>query len=369
MDIAGDRLVEKIYAASVRPELWPRALDAVGDFLGGAVLVGSVQGRAGALLAVTHRLDPERDQVLRERYVRPETNFLMAALARLPRQRVIARDAVVPSGDYGRSDLYNDVFRPQGLRHAALCSLDQGGGERIPLGVLRRARGSFDTAEAEALARLMPHLRRAMLMTVRLREAARAVAETRLLAGAGGRVAVVVDADCRVMACTEVAQALLDAGDGLFLRCGRIGARGEQGRALARAVHEAAARTGDSGGGLRIERADGTRLAVFVVPASPAAADDDCPPGAALVTAVVLGAPRALPIERLAALFGLTSAEGEVAAALFAGETPGAIAKARGVGIATVRSQLSAIYAKTGAPTAVDLVRLLGELAEALPRR
>ena len=61
----------------------------------------------------------------------------------------------------------------------------------------------------------------------------------------------------------------------------------------------------------------------------------------------------------LSATFDLTPAEARLAAKIVNGETPEKCAQTLGVKISTVRSQLMAIYGKTGATGQADLVRLV----------
>ena len=61
----------------------------------------------------------------------------------------------------------------------------------------------------------------------------------------------------------------------------------------------------------------------------------------------------------LATTFDLTPAEGRLAIALANGTSTAECAKRFGVKISTVRSQLKAIFSKTGTRNQVDLVRLI----------
>ncbi len=67
---------------------------------------------------------------------------------------------------------------------------------------------------------------------------------------------------------------------------------------------------------------------------------------------------------RLMRLYGLTAAEVEVALAIARGDTATAIAERREVRISTVRSQLAAILAKTGAARQTELVALVLQAVE-----
>jgi DNA-binding CsgD family transcriptional regulator len=65
----------------------------------------------------------------------------------------------------------------------------------------------------------------------------------------------------------------------------------------------------------------------------------------------------------LKVIFGLTESESNVAAAIARGDTPNDIAEARGISLATVRSQLASIYAKTTARRQSELISLLARVS------
>jgi DNA-binding CsgD family transcriptional regulator len=67
--------------------------------------------------------------------------------------------------------------------------------------------------------------------------------------------------------------------------------------------------------------------------------------------------------EVLQKLFGLTAAEARLAIQITRGETPADIALGNGVSIATVRSQLAAVFAKTQTSRQAELVALLARVA------
>lgn len=66
---------------------------------------------------------------------------------------------------------------------------------------------------------------------------------------------------------------------------------------------------------------------------------------------------------RLERLFNLTRTEAEVTVQLAQGESPEAIASARGVSVETVRGQLRSVFRKTGTHRQGELVGLLGRVA------
>lgn len=88
-----------------------------------------------------------------------------------------------------------------------------------------------------------------------------------------------------------------------------------------------------------------TRLVVLIDPVQPATVDE----------------------EVLQNLFALTQAEAKLAARLARGERVGTIARARGVAVGTVRSQLRTIFSKTRTKSQAGLVLLLARLATIRP--
>ena len=82
-----------------------------------------------------------------------------------------------------------------------------------------------------------------------------------------------------------------------------------------------------------------------------------------VITLVDLAEPLLPSAETLQKLFGLTSAEARLAREIARGLSPGEAAEALGVKMATVRSQMAQIFAKTGTKRQGELVALLTRLA------
>jgi DNA-binding CsgD family transcriptional regulator len=66
--------------------------------------------------------------------------------------------------------------------------------------------------------------------------------------------------------------------------------------------------------------------------------------------------------ERVAELFGLSSAEVRVLALLLDGAAAGEIAAQTGTRLPTVRTHIRSIFGKTGVKRQIDLVRLLSSM-------
>lgn len=99
----------------------------------------------------------------------------------------------------------------------------------------------------------------------------------------------------------------------------------------------------------------------LMVSVQPLRSGDGGPPCALLL----LGRRRlcpALAVQELGRLYDLTAAESTVLASLLAGLPVAAMARARGVAVSTVRSQVAALRAKFGVRRVDDITRLVAEL-------
>jgi DNA-binding CsgD family transcriptional regulator len=79
---------------------------------------------------------------------------------------------------------------------------------------------------------------------------------------------------------------------------------------------------------------------------------------AAVFVSPGINAPLPTPEQALAALFDLSPAEARVFSHIAAGRTRAATAEALGIGLATLKTHLHRIFAKTGTNRQAELVRL-----------
>lgn len=300
-----------------------------------------------------------------------------------PIEVIIGGERRVPDAEYLRSEFYNDFGRARGLRHVIGTVVPLGEAGLMPV-ALHRPDGAPPFAETERriLGQAVPHLRRAMQLRHRLRDAAGTAGLAALDALATGVLAV--DGEMRVVMANLRAEVLAgQPGAGIRLQRARLLAgggeagirtvvaarhRAEDAR-LAALVRAVAAGQGE-GGAVRLTAEDGTAsLAVLVGPlprrlATPGAEGGGRVPGQALLMLRDLS-PR-LPVPPRPALlrdlFGLSRAEAEVACALAGGATKEAVAGQRGLKPTTVRTQVRSILAKTGAANLRDLERVLAGL-------
>jgi DNA-binding CsgD family transcriptional regulator len=115
---------------------------------------------------------------------------------------------------------------------------------------------------------------------------------------------------------------------------------------------------------LHLPSEDGSRISIMVAPVRrPAAGRQFSEPLVLMFLSHGLANPT-IDVHGLAAAFGLSPAEAQVAVELLKGEKLGAIASRRGVARETVRAQVKSLFAKTGTHGQAQLVAtLLGSLA------
>jgi DNA-binding CsgD family transcriptional regulator len=168
---------------------------------------------------------------------------------------------------------------------------------------------------------------------------------------------LIVDRDGEMRFANTSAEAILRRGDGLTMVRGRLTATSAE-MALSGLLAGAVER--HHGGAMAVSRPFGHQpYHVLVAPLAPQSALV----GAWQRPLVLISDPeRRTPLsaDLLAQLFRFTAAESRLAMALLAGAEPAEYATANGVSLATVRTQLRALLAKTGTRRQAELVRLLG---------
>ncbi len=285
---------------------------------------------------------------------------------------------IIPDSTYVHTAFYADFGRQSARRYMMGALVNASG--VLPIGLHRAADSRpFADEDKRTLARLVPHLQRALQMRERL-----APVEASLGAAALDALpiaVIVVDSGMQMLHANAHAVELLhDPQSGLALARRGPGLQANKPRLFARHPDDdmllarlvGAATRGSAGGGLRIRArqgslpGDASALSALVCPAlrhlSLSAlrhAATGTMPGAATVIVRNLTRPVPPPVTLLVDLFGLTRSEGEVAAALAGGVTAEDVARARGVSLDTVRSQIRTILGKTGASGLRDFERII----------
>ncbi|MFN3304551.1 MAG: helix-turn-helix transcriptional regulator [Roseateles sp.] len=369
--IAG--LLGHLYDAAADPTLWRGTAARVAAALGSTSAVLKLHGGSSAvqLLECTDNLVvTEAEQAWAEDWHRRDL-WVERSMALGP-SRIVTSDELVTPVEQRRSAFYQDWLRRLDIHHMLGAVFPVADGAVGVLGVHRpQGAAAYAAAERRQAALLLPHLQRALRLgqqlaaRARLQQAALAALD-RLDTGV-----LMLDAACRALHVSARAATLLRDNPELVFASGRFGLASPsvQQRLLARvraAVDLAGGQPRAASAALSVPRPQRMPLALEVLPLLPTMGVFGATAPACLVFIRDPQAP--LAVARLRELFGLTPAEAAVAAALAQGCAPEAIATATGTGVATVRTHLKRLLAKTGTHRQAEVVALLARsLAAADP--
>lgn len=261
-----------------------------------------------------------------------------------------------------RSEFYQDFLIPSGVRYMIGAKFDESAEMSANIGI-HRAPGQmpFGAAELAAAKRIDPHLRHA----VRLH---RHTEELRVRADLGARAIdalglalFIVNGRGRIRHLNAAAEAVLNrSGEGLKVKAGCLFAVVSAGRAQLTGLLKEATRVPGRGSAMCLQRPSNLpahQLFVTPLPASTALAGDWQEPLALVL--LLRSGQRPTPIGMAVALYRLTPAEARLASALLRGHSPEEYAGSAGIRISTVRTQLKALFLKTGTRRQAELVALL----------
>lgn len=366
-DETGDPLTVTgvLYDAALDPDLWPAALAALAAALAApaALLKTSTTGdRRTAGVLATAGLEPAA--ALACGAIDPASDPLCEAAERRFGEPVMTGVEVsaeqIAASEFGRL-----VLQPARLAHALGAAFQAAEGVFVSLWFFRPGETPFDHGDARALAAWLPHVARALALQHRISSAESASAASSAAFDRLALGAVMVDERARLIIINRLAERLLAAGDGLkvsggVLCAGTPAATARLHAAIRDSAREAAAAGRTRSAGLRLVRAArAAPLDIIVVSlAGPGSARGARRP-AAIVFIADPERTHVTPERLLRDLYGLTPAEARLAMSLAHGRSLAAAAADLGVTRNTAHTQLSAIFAKTGAATQTELVRLL----------
>lgn len=277
---------------------------------------------------------------------------------------IVTDEDLVTRAEQERSGFYQEWLRRLDIHHMLGAVFPAADGAIGVLGIHRpRDAGAYAPSERRQAALVLPHLQRALrlaqrLATVSCHHAATLEALDRLDAGV-----LVVDGACRILHASAMAEALLRENAELATTGGclrlRPSALHDRLSSLVRAAMDTArGKLARPGTALSVPRLHRMPLALEVAPLRPSgrALGEQRPS-----VLIFIRDPEApIAAARLRDLFGLTRTESAVAAALGRGRSLEDIAADMGIGLATVRSHLKRILAKTGTHRQAEAAALLG---------
>ncbi|UVD59807.1 LuxR C-terminal-related transcriptional regulator (plasmid) [Rhizobium sp. Pop5] len=368
-------IIDTVYQAAARSELWPNALCSIVDYVGavgGNIVYQSPDGRGSFL--IPGRMRDDLNTLYLRRYT---SNPYARAFEKVKPGEIAIGNTLIDAEAVRHSAFYADICEPQDifnqlfLPHASLH--ERGGIGGVALFLSRRQ----DEHVAEAAARLKllsPHLTRAIDLSFQMSRIARAPELSQRLIDAIADAAVLIDGRGAILLLNKAAEALIRRADGIFLsrseRPSLAAHISESSLRLATAVHQALmiANGEDTPfeGALSISRPSGLPpYLVMVTPLAPAAVSIwDAVDGGARVLIHIVDpeAKTRRQAQQLQRIFGLTEAETRVAALIGSGMNLPEIAQALGISSNTVKTHTGRCFGKTGVRSQAALARLIASI-------
>jgi DNA-binding CsgD family transcriptional regulator/PAS domain-containing protein len=367
-------LIGAIYDCVIAPEQWTKVLNEIRMEYGFATAVLSAYSLTNVRIGVNAAsgTDPVPTMAQTSKEYVADIVEIWGGLERIrqyPLGEPIVRSQAVPEEIILGNRYHREWALPKGLFDAVGIALVR---EKAMIGNAtfsqHESAGPIEDAQVDGLRLLAPHIRRAVtisnLFDMKTVEAATFSATVEALTAG----VVLVDEEAKIVHTNAAATAMLEAGDPILTRHGRIAVQSTTTTtslqsAIAQAAKDEAA-LGQKGIGIPILRGSGDPLVIHVLPLRRGhmRAGLIQRAAAALFVASASGPPQMSHVA-LNQLYDLTPAEIRIFELICEGHTRDAISGLLGVSVATVKSHLLHVFEKTGCRRQLDLVRLAKSLA------
>ncbi|WP_443971443.1 helix-turn-helix transcriptional regulator [Sphingobium sp. CR28] len=357
-------LIAHLYDAAIDDALWSGTATRIAETLGSTSTVLKLHGdnaRVNLLECTDNLMVSAREQAWADDWHRKDL-WVDRSVA-YGMSRIITDEDLVTREEQARSGFYQEWLRHLDIHHMIGAVFPAAEGAIGVLGIHRpQGAGGYRATERRQAALVLPHLQRALRLGQRFAAVSHAHAATLQALDKMDTGVLMVDGAGRVIQASSMAEHLLRDNAELAVVRGRLALRSpalhDKLLALVRgAMATARGQVAKSGAALAIPRPDRMPLALEIAPLRPAVSALGEQRPAVLVFIRDPEAP--IAVARLRELFGFTRTEGAVAAALGRGASLEDIAAGMGIGLATVRSHLKRILAKTGTHRQAEAAALL----------
>jgi len=362
-----EALVGLMYDAVLDASLWSAVLEGIADLTdsAAALIHGYSVDRKMYTFHDLGRIDPD---CKRRHELYHVANPWMRA-SRFAAGHVVRSDDLIPLVQLKRTAFYDDVLRPQNIAHGTIVNVISRPEFKVSINVERsEAKGPFGERDVAVLNALLPHLRRASELRLRLLDYQVAAQNERDALDALSTGIITFDAGHRVLFANSVARAQAEELS-LRLDTGADVSGTPAVTKVLRALVGDAVRAG-AGGTARLPRSDGGDIGVTVAPVRGRALDHPSHHGAARPAAIALlvdvSRTREAASALLAARHGLTAAELRVATALAQANGMTAATAMLGISQNTLKTHTKRIYAKIGIRGHAELVQSISQIARTL---
>ena len=356
-------LIESVYACVSDPDRWQDFLATVADEFGVCALIETVDRSTGIhSVFQSSGLPPANEIEYLEDYARYSPRLSYGLSQDLG---AVGYDyQIISEPEMARNPFYAEFLPQLGFRYYMSGVLHQDDTRFSAFSIQRsKQQGHADKADLSRLQVILPHVRQAFDLTLRLEESR--IIETGLASACDWLLdaAILIRADGTILFANDPARALINAGDGLRAVENQLSFTNTQSQAAYRAALTAAlARSPEKSTEACLDfaakRPSGAEPLVLAVRQLPVSLLGVATRAAA---AVFVRRPETTPGSGnvLRTCFGLTVAEAELAEALRTGTTVSDYALLRGLSSNTVYTHLRRIKDKTGTTRLPDLVRKL----------
>ncbi|CDZ30773.1 DNA-binding protein with HTH domain [Neorhizobium galegae bv. officinalis] len=370
------QIIDAIYQASIRYELWPRTLCTIVDYVGavaGNIVYQAPPGGRGSFL-IPGRMREDLNTLYLQEYAQ---NPYARAYEKIKPGNVVLGNTMIDLAAIQKSSFYTDICKPQNIHNQLFMphtSLHERGGIGGVALFLSQRQDEHAELALNRLTELAPHLERAIDLSLHITRIDHGPDLAQRLINAMPDAAVLIGSRGEVILLNAAAETLLKQADGISI------SRSE--RSLLRAqVAETASRMTTSirqalmvangaatpfDGAFPIVRPSGLPpyLATItpLAPTSSAIWDATDSQARILLQIVDPETKTRLQARRLQTMFDLTDAETRVAALIGSGMNLHDIAKALGVSPNTIKTHAARCFGKVGVRSQPSLARVIASI-------
>lgn len=278
---------------------------------------------------------------------------------------VVVSSALYPDARLKRTEFYDGFLRECDLFYAVGSSIVKDDTRDVKMSFVRSERaGRYDDAELHLVRQLLPHLRNAVVLHRELYRLKTLAASTMAALDLVPLGVILLSRSGSLLHANRRAQELVNVTAALrFGSAGTVKASSTAATTCLQRLIDDAVKTGSGkglahGGALRLVSPSGRKLHVLVTPlcATPSPFGEDA---AAAIFCSDPDAVVGVVSRQLESLYSMTPAEAQLTEALATGHSLRQYAEARCTSMNTVRTQLKAATAKTGATRQAELVRIV----------
>lgn len=369
-------LIDAIYASIRSPHTWPDVIRQIGDALDadcGMMLSPSLPGiPLVPLVAYGLDLTPVMENLPAHG---GRSLFTERALATGRAPGVFTLDELMPAEERPTNAFWQAIVAPLGIVSGILSVVRTPEDNQRPviIGYYRRSgKPLFQQEDVAAAEDLLPHLRRALGITLDAPPAPSATAPDSMaeIYDTIGAPCFLFGSDGQIIHKNRAADLLLQAKDGVEVRGQRLmlwdsAAQAQLDIALTRVIGEAWSIRFRTAAELVAQRPSGGVPLVLVT--TPIGAENPISAWATPVRCVVFVLEEKLRTssmltDRLTRLYGFTGAEAQIVIGLAGGSSITELARERGTKLDTVRTQVKSALSKSGARKQAELVALVNRL-------